>query len=214
MILASIRENGFCAHGDHYLKKEHVLSRMDAPELSNSRGITFILSPEIQEVEDGFFMQLPKIKKLIIQNPECNIKLDRETDSLFHKNDVLICGVFDGIAEKIAREHGLKFLHTQLLLAADGELDSRNGCESKTLCFRDNGEAYIRQACDSMSFGGELEFDLPADFYQQDIDSFAKEWGGRFAEKMKQNEELIVLLQKAKIKGGCFTDFGNPITPQ
>lgn len=207
MILASIQENGFCAYGDHILKKEHLIRRMDAPELTNLRNITFIMNPEIQEVEDGFFTLLPKIKKLVIKNPECKIRLDSETISLFRKNDVLICGVFDGIAEKIAREQGLKFLHTEILLSACGELDSPHGCETKALCFRDNGEAYIRITENSRSFGGELQHDLPTDFYWHDIDYFAQEWGGRFADDIKQNEELMVLLRRAKNKGGCYIDY-------
>lgn len=208
MILASIQENGFCAYGEHVLKKEHMLLRMDAPELSNSRKITFILDPDVLEVEDGFFTLLPKIKKLIIKNPECKISLDRETVSLFQKNDVLLCGVFDGIAEKLACEHGLKFLHTELFLAESGDFYSAHGCDIKYLCFRDNGAAYIRYVSNPQTSGGELQIDLPADFYQQDINSFAEECGERFAEEVKQNEEIMVLMQKAKSKGGCFFDYG------
>jgi len=207
MILASIMENGFYAHGDHILKKEDLIRRMDAPELSNSRDITFILDVNVCEVEDGFFTLLPKLKKLVINNPECSISLDSETVSQFHKNDVLLCGVFDGIAEKLASEHSLRFLHTELLLAVGGDFYSNYGCEALSLCFHDNGEAYIRLTNNSQTFGGELHFDLPEDFYRQDMESFVLECGDKYAEEIKQNKELMVLLQRAKNKGGCYIDY-------
>ncbi len=208
MILASIQGNGFCAYGDQHLLKEHLLARMDAPELSNSRNFTFMIDPEVQDVEDGFFTLIPKIKKLIIKNPECNITLDRETVSLFRENDVLLCGVFDGIAEKLAKEHGLRFLHTELLLGSEGDaFFSGHGSETRYLRFRDSGKAYILDCYSSQTSGGEREFDLPEDFFLQEVDDFAHEWGGRFAEEIKQNKELIDLMQKAKKKGGCYLDY-------
>ena len=144
---------------------------MNLPERTDPRGVCFELGDEVEEVEQGFFELVPTICELWILNPECRLYLSEVEKELFQKNNVLIRGAFDTSAEAFAKENHLRFLHTDTVIAREGDYFER-GIDILTLCFYQDGSAYINQdeKCQGISAGntggGEVNINLPKDFYK------------------------------------------------
>lgn len=200
---------GLVAYGEKLLKAEHLVHWMNSPKRVDQKGISFELGRNIEEVENNFFLLLPTINKLIIKNPKCNVIMSDESIALFKKNKVLLCGEFDSTAEQMAKQYGLRFLHTNVGLGSYGDFYKPWGVTNRTLCFTNDGNAYVKHEEYSEGHGGgELTFDLPANFYES-IDS--EGFVDRYAEKCSEKEEtkgiLKIFWEKAKIRGGFFIDY-------
>ncbi len=207
------RHDGFNAYGGTYLQKADMARWMDDPRMTDPAGVVFGLDEEIEEVEPGFFDLFPTIKSVWIKNPECQIHMTEKTIKLFRKNDVLLRGIFDSVAERLACEYHLRFFHLDTELARTGDY-FKHGSNLITLCFEEDGSPYIHQDCMTQGIsagsigGGENSFDLPEDFYlSMTAEEIAdKCWGSCYAE-MLENGKLAALIEKAKAKNGFFLDF-------
>ena len=214
MIVSSgYRKNGFDAHGGKVLKAGDMSYWMGKPQMTDPRGVCFELGDEIEEVEYGFFDLLPTIDELRILNPKCRVYMSEESIAVFKKNNVLIRGGFDSAAEKFARKYGLCFLHVDTVIGRNGSYYER-GVDKISLCFYNDGSAYINQdsKCPGISAGnnggGEVDFDLPKDFYMtmsaKDVAELC--WGNCYSSIMSKGI-LNSLIKKAKAKNGFLLDF-------
>lgn len=205
---------GFDVHDEGILKAEDMQHWMDSDQRTDPRGISFELGIHVDGVEAGFFMLVPTIRELFILNPECDVAMTDETVELFHKNDVLIRGPFDGAAEQFAKQYGLRFMHSDIELAMDGDYNTAAGIDVISLCFKKDYTPYIHQdnKCVGSSAGwcggGEIDFDLPDKFYlNMSAKDLAKECWKSCEEGIKNSEELKTFLKKAKEKGGYYIDY-------
>lgn len=214
MIVSSgYRKRGFDAHGGKILRREDMGFWLNLPQRTDPLGVTLGLSKEVEEVEPDFFELLPTICGVWLENPECRLHMTEKTVQLFRRNRVLLCGEYDTAAEKLARDYRLRFLHLDVLLASAGDYFER-GNDTITLCFREDGSAYVHQDCRSSGIsagntgGREVNFDLPGDFYRtmQPKDIANKCWGNCYSEIMN-NGRLAGFLEKAREKGGVLLDF-------
>jgi len=208
------KKYGFDAYGGSVLKAEHMAFWMDKPQRVDSKGISFELGKEVEEVEADFFSLVPTIKELFILNPSCNVIMTEATITQFQKNQVLIRGCFDTAAEQFAKKYGLHFLHIDVELAVRGDYYKREGVDVIVLCFHRDGNAYVshQNFCEGASGGwcggGEINFDLPQNFYMDmDLDAVAEACSRKYYEELKSNGRLSELLQKAKAKGGFLIDY-------
>ena len=205
------RKNGFDAFGGEILRKENMAYWRNDERRTDPRGVALGLGEEIREVEPDFFELLPTINSVWIHNPECDLHMTEKTAALFQKNHVILRGVYESAAERLAREYRLRFLHLDVELASEGDYFG-NGVDIITVRFREDGSAYIHQDCrcqgsaPGQTGGGEVSFDIPKDFYL----SMTSE---ELAEKcwctkaIIANGVLAAFMEKAKSKGGCFLDF-------
>jgi hypothetical protein len=213
IVTGGYQKYGFDAYGGTYLKKEDMAYRMDDPQRTDPAGIALGLGEEIEEVEADFFDLLPTINSVWIKNPECKLHMTEKTIILFQNNNVMLRGIYDSAAERLAREYHLRFLHLDTELARTGDYFN-HGSNLITLCFKEDGNAFIHQDCSTQGIsagsvgGGENSFDLPADFYltmtAEEITDLC--WGSCYAEIL-ENGKLASFLEKAKAKNGYFLDF-------
>ncbi|MBO4423238.1 MAG: hypothetical protein J5879_07350 [Clostridia bacterium] len=212
IVSCGYKKNGFDAYGGKVLKKSDMSYWMKSPLRTDPDGVALELGEEVEEVEADFFDTLPTIDELWILNPDCNINMTENTLRLFQKNGVLLRGGYDTAAERLAREYRLKFLHLDAELAREGTFD-KYGVDIITLRFRHDGSAYINQDCKCPGSnagnigGGEVDFDLPNDFYiRMDADELARKcWQSNAIIK---NGVLAAFMEKAKEKNGYYLDFG------
>lgn len=139
--------------------------------------------------------------------------LTQEAMALFQANDVLLRGDFNAVAERLARQYHLRFLHLDVELASVGDYFAR-GNNTITLRFRSDGSAYVHQDCRCQGIsassmgGGENSFDIASDFYRtmtpQELADMC--WGSCYRE-MLENGKLAAFMQTAQAKGGYFLDF-------
>ena len=212
MIVSSgYRKNGFDAHGGKLLQKKDMDFWMNLPERTDPNGICFELSEEVEEVEQGFFELVPTICEFRMLNPDCRLYLSEEEKELFQKNNVLIRGAFDTSAEVFAKENRLRFLHTDTVIAREGDYFER-GIDILTLCFYQDGSAYINQdeKCQGISAGntggGEVDINLPKDFYKT---MSAKDVAGMCWRNCYNDilERGIVNYSATSNRASCFNDY-------
>lgn len=201
---------GFDASDGRILKKDDMKFWINSGRMTDPRGVTLGLGEDVEEVEPDFFELLPTIKSVWIENPECNLNLDEKAVKLFQKNMVILRGVYDTAAEKLARRHRLRFLHFDVQIASVGGY-FENGNDTITIRFNEFGRVYVNQdsKCQGISAGstggGELNFDLPADFYLMNPNQIAEKcW---HTNKIIGNGKLAAFMKKAKEKNGYFLDF-------
>ena len=207
------RKHGFDAYGGSILRKEDMSYWMNQKERTDPAGVALGLNENVEEVEPDFFDLLPTISELWIENPKCRIHMNEKTVRLFRDNRVLLRGRYDTVAEQLAREHHLRFLHLDVQLASVGDYYER-GNDIITIRFRDGGSAYVHQDCRCQGSsagsigGGEISFDLPDDFYltMKPREIADKCWGSCQRE-MISNGRLASFMKKAKSKKGYYFDF-------
>ena len=146
-------------------------------------------------------------------NPNCRLYLSETGKALFQKNNVLIRGTFDTSAETLAKENRLRFLHIDTVIAREGDY-FESGIDILTLCFYQEGSAYINQdeKCQGISAGntggGEVDINLPKDFYKtmsaKDVAGMC--WGNCYDEILKRGI-LNSLMKKAAMKNGFLQDY-------
>ena len=214
MIVSSgYRKNGFDAHGGRLLQKKDMDFWMNLPERTDPNGICFELGEEAEEVEQGFFELVPTIRELRMLNPNCRLYLSEAEKELFQKNNVVIRGAFDTSAEAFAKKNRLRFLHADTEIAREGNYFER-GIDILTLCFYQDGSAYINQdeKCQGISAGntggGEVNIHLPEYFYKtmsaKDVAGLC--WGNCYDEILKRGI-LNSMMKKAAERNGFLHDF-------
>ncbi len=210
-VSSGYRKNGFDAYGGTYLRKEDMAYWMDSPARTDPQGVALGLDEEVKEVEPDFFELLPTIDEVWIHNPECKIHMTEKTIRLFRDNNVILRGVYDSAAERLARKHHLRFLHLDVELASSGDYFDR-GVDIITVRFREDGSVYIHQDCRCQGSsagsigGGEVSFDITRDFYltktPEEIADMC--WCSNL---IISNGKLAAFMQKAKSKKGFLLDF-------
>lgn len=207
------RKYGFDAYGGKHLQKSDMDYWMNNPQRTDPGGICFELGEEVEDVEADFFELLPTLNELWILNPKCHIYMTDATVALFKKNNVLIRGKFGSSAEELARAYKLRFLHVDMELARAGDYYER-GMDIITLCFYNDGSAYIHQDCKCQGIsagntgGGEVRFNLPKDFYlDMSAEDIAGMCWGRCYKPILAKGVLSSLIKKAKSKKGFMIDY-------
>lgn len=213
IVSAGFRKHGFDAYGDTFLKKEDMAYWLDQPIISDPQGVALGLDEEIEEVEPDFFEVLPTINELWINNPECLIHMTDKTIQQFRNNNILLRGIYDSNAEKLASDHHLRFLHLDLEIARKGDY-FEHGSDRITLRFRNDGTVYIHQDCLTQGIsagsmgGGETSFDIPADFYRSmKPEEVADMCWDRCYSEILNNGTLSSFMEKARAKNGFLLDF-------
>ena len=208
LISSGYRKHGLDAYGGKVLKSGDLNHWMDSPIRTDPKGICFELGEDVEVVEAGFFELLPTLTELWILNPKCKIYLSDAAEKIFVNNHVLIRGSFDSAAENFAREHHLDFLHIDTELASAGDY-FQSGNNIISICFYDDGSAYINQDCRCQGSsagntgGGEVNFNLPKDFYlTMKASEVADQCWGSCREQIAGNGILSSLIKKAKSKKG------------
>ena len=120
-VSCGYRKHGFDAYGGKYLRKEDMSYWMDSPDRTDPQGVALGLDEEIKEVEPDFFELLPTIDSLWIHNPECKIHMTDKTIRLFQDNRVLLRGVYDSVAKRLAQKYHLRILHLDMELVSVGD---------------------------------------------------------------------------------------------
>ena len=211
IISLGYRKNGFDAYGGKVLRKSDMGYWMDRPQRTDPNGVALGLDEDICEVESGFFDLLPTIRSVWMENPECVIHMTEKTLKLFRDNNVVLRGVYDSSAERLAKKHHLRFLHLDVKLASVGDYYER-GRDTISIVFRDTGDAHINQdcACQGISAGntggGELNIDIPDDFWRSMtvVELADMCW---HSGEIISNGKLAEFMKKAKEKNGFLLDF-------
>ena len=206
-------KTGFDAFGGTVLRISDMDHWKNTPEMTDPKGVRFELGEDIKEVEAGFFELFPTLHDIRILNPECVIYMTEATEALLHKNDVIIRGRFDTSAEAFAEQYGLRFLHIDEELARAGDYFAY-GVDIITIFFYENGDAYINQdsrcqgGSSGSSGGGEIDFDLPHDFYRTMTaeDVAGRCWGSCYG-RILEKGVLAGMIKKAKVKNGFLIDY-------
>ena len=214
VVSLGYRKYGFDAYGGEILRKEDMAHWTNDEIRVDPRGVALGLGEEIREVEPDFFELLPTISSVWINNPECDLHMTEKTAALFQKNRVILRGVYDTAAERLAREYRLRFLHLDVKLASVGDY-FEHGADIITLRFREDGSAYLHQDCRCQGIsagntgGGEVSVDIPDDFYLsltcEELADMCWHTGDVIA-----NGVLAAFLEQAKSKGGFLLDFTKP----
>ena len=212
IIRSAYRRNGLSADGEGKLCISDMDHWKNDSLIRDPRGIAFELEEGITEVEEGFFDMFPTLSLIVVSKSVRHIDVSDRSLELFRRNDVAVCGEFDSYAERFAGEYGLRFVHSDIVIARAGDYFSPGGSDVITLRFSPDGSAFILQEnfCQGSSAGnsggGDIRKDLPDDFYrtftQEDIAGMC--WGTCY-EKILECAALKTFLEKAKARGGyCF----------
>lgn len=213
-VSRSWKYEGFAADGEGILCISDMDHWKNDPDVRDPRGVTFEIGEGITDIEEGFFDLFPTLTRMIVPGSLKKIPVFGATLEMFRRNGVIITGEFDSYAEDFAREHGLNFIHSDILLGRSGSYYD-HGSNIITLRFLLDGRAMIFQESFSSGIsagnngGGEENITLKPDFYrtlsQNDIADMC--WGCCYS-KIRDNAELGRFLKKAKAKGGYSFWFG------
>ena len=156
----------------------------------------------ITKVTKGFIEAFTSIECLVIAFSVKSIERTPELDNLLITNNVLIRGEYNSLAEKLAKELGLQFLHCDIFLcwtrsSPAGNYDGYYENTKRTLCFRLDGPPYIYREIFTPGIsagnngGADLREDLPEDFYVGcDLDGFTYNLPLICEESIMQNKQL------------------------
>ena len=205
---------GYDAYGGKYLHTDYLMQHWGDDKLrTGKRPYGFHMDDAIEFVDTGFFENLPSLATLWILNPVCRLNLTEKEIEIFKKNNTILRGEFDSSAEDLAKEHGLRFLHTDTFLAKAGEYFGP-GVDIMTICFGEDGSAWIHQDCRCQGIsagndgGGEKDVPLPKDFYltmtPEDIANLC--WGSCHSQ-LVENGKLEGIIAACKERGGFLLDY-------
>ena len=156
----------------------------------------------ITNVTKGFIEAFTSLECLVIAFSVKSIERTPELDNLLITNNVLIRGEYNSLAEKLAKELGLQFLHCDIFLcwtrsSPAGNYDGYYENTKRTLCFRLDGPPYIYREIFTPGIsagnngGADLRDDLPEDFYVGcDLDGFTYNLPQKCEEAIMQNKQL------------------------
>lgn len=161
----------------------------------------------ITEVGEGFLEGFRNLKELVIPRTVKSIGVTPELQKLLKKNNVLVRGWYDSYGEKFAAEHGLRFLHANIVVGwyRDEEHDMGTHLEIR---FTDKGKAYrfYDDVCQGISAGnnggGTYERELDDDWFVGETLESLAEWLTRFREPILKNDDLGHYLKTANKRFG------------
>ena len=156
----------------------------------------------ITKVTKGFIEAFTSIECLVIAFSVKSIERTPELDNFLITNNVLSRGEYNSLAERLAKELGLRFLHCDIFLcwtrsSPAGNYDGYYENTKRTLCFRLDGPPYIYREIFTPGIsagnngGADLREDLPEDFYVGcDLDGFTYNLPQICEEAIMQNKQL------------------------
>ena len=156
----------------------------------------------ITKVTKGFIEAFTSMECLEIAFSVKNIERTPELDNYLITNDVLIRGEYNSLAERLAKELGLRFLHCDIFLcwtrsSPAGNYDGYYENTKRTLCFRLDGPPYIYRQIFTPGIsagsngGADLRDELPEDFYVGcDLDGFTYNLPQKCEEAIMKNKQL------------------------
>lgn len=164
----------------------------------------------ITKVTKGFIEAFTSMECLEIAFSVKNIERTPELDNYLITNDVLIRGEYNSLAERLAKELGLRFLHCDIFLCwTSFERDGYRESTRRTLCFRLDGPPYILREIFTPGIsagnngGADLREDLPEDFYVGcDLDGFTYNLPLVCEEAIMKNKQLERFLRIANQRLG------------
>ena len=207
-VASSSHREGLTTAGEGMLCKSDMDFWRNLPEMK--KPVSFELAEGVTDVEEGFFEQLPLLRELWIGSTVKTLGLTEETLALFHKNDVLIRGQFNTVAERFAREQGLRFLTADFEVARGGNY-FESFAYTVRLRFQPDEKPRLLQASFSQgssagsSLGTDEDVRLPKDFYltmtQEEIADLC--WGCAYG-RVADSAALGKFLALAKKKKGYY----------
>lgn len=167
-----------------YFKPEEYSS------LNFTKGIT--------SVTEGFIEAFTSMECLILARSVKSVEMTPELEKYLKDNDVLIRGEYNTFAERLAKQLGLKFLHSDIFLGwTSFECGGYRESTKRTLCFRQDGPPYLLRNIFTPGIsagnngGGDVSEDLPEDFYVGlDLDGFTYLLPAKCEEAIMKNKEL------------------------
>ena len=164
---------------------------------------TLSVKEGITGLGEGYLEAFPKIACLILSRTVESVATTPELDKRLRKNKVLIRGEYNTFAEKFAEEKGLKFLHCDIHLADDDDMEHYEH-DIITLRFHVKGAPDIHYDCYTPGSsagnygGGEYFNELPRDFYAGcSSEKFAAKFPERLQEQLLANDMLRRFLDEA-----------------
>ncbi len=212
-IIGCSQRDGLCACGKGKLRVKDLADcdYMIDELLDEPEGFVFEIESGCTEVECGVFDGLTNLYEIDIPSTVKKITLSEESLALFHKNDMLICGEFDSYAESFAKEHHLRFLHSDIEIARVGNVADRDGTDIITLCLMTKGMPFLKmqnftQGSSAGNMGGGDKFiDIPRNFYQVwSQEQLAGHCWGTCRDEIMQCAALTTFLEKAKERKGYY----------
>lgn len=157
----------------------------------------------ITGVKEGFLDAFTKMGSLILSSSVASVGLSKNLLKRMKKYKVIIRGAYNSLAENIAEENGLQFLHSNIYIAEDYDKDHMESTVM-TLRFFPKGKADIHYNIFSPGSnagnygGGVITKKLPSDFYAGcSIEAFADNFPGSVREEILANKELKTFLDEA-----------------
>lgn len=207
-ISSSSDFNGLCANGEGCLCADAMCFWMNLPERTDPAGVVFEIQEGITGTEPGFFELLPTVRRLILPDSMQHMPLTAEEKQILRKNGCIISGSFGRLAEALAKELGLRFLHADIPLASGGDYDT-TGTYVVTLRFfpdrspRIRIESFSQGSSAGSSLGGTEWIDLRPDFHETlTQEALAAFCPGSCRPQIRKNAALHRFLSTAKKKGG------------
>ena len=156
----------------------------------------------ITEVGAGFLEGFRNLDYIVIPYTLKSIEVTPKLETLLKKRQVLIRGWYDSYGERFAKEHGLEFLHTNIVVgwATDEEHYTHTRLEIR---FNEDGKPYrfYDDICPgwaaSNNGGGTYERELDEDFFVGETLESIAEWWTRFKDDILKNEDLKYYLETA-----------------
>ena len=176
-------------------------------KLNITKGIT--------KVTKGFIEAFTSMESLELAFSVKSLERTPELDNYLITNNVLIRGEYNSLAERLARELGLRFLHSDIFLGwRHSGFDGYYENKKLTLRFRTDGPPYLYKEVFTPGIsagncgGGEFSEDLPEDFYVGcDLDGFTYLVPAVYEEMIMRNKQLERFLrisnQRLKKKPGA-----------
>ncbi len=209
-VMRSSHREGLTTAGEGMLTKSDMDYLRNLSKTKDPEPVSFELADGVTDVEEGFFEQFPLIWELWIGSTVRSLGLTEETLALFRRNDVLIRGKFNTLAERFAKENGLRFLVADFEVARGGNYFESSAYIVR-LRFQPDEKPHLLQSSYSQgssagsSFGTDEDVRLPKDFYrtmtQEEIADLC--WGCAYG-RVADSAALGKFLALAKKKKGYY----------
>ena len=157
---------------------------------------------------EGYLDAFAHINCLILSRTVASVALTPELLKRLRRKKLLVRGEYDSFAESFAKEHGFRFLHSDIHIA-DDDIECAHEHDIITLRFHGDGSSDIHYNCftpgsSAGSYGGgEYANELPRDFYVGcTVESFAERFPERVRDQILANEALKRFLEAANRRRG------------
>lgn len=153
-------------------------------------------------VDSAFLEKLETLKELILPPSVTELSMTPNLESILKGNNTLIRGVFDSFAEKFARDHKLRFRHSDFVFA---EYESEYAPETTRLSirFKRDGSAVIKEDVSSPgtsasnTLGGVIFYQLNKELTQT-VEEIANLFSAGLRDAVFKDGRLADFLAKAK----------------